>query len=64
MIDVYKAISYESTIHDCLELLYIILQSGTCETCLKREVCEFAPKSEDELLRYNCPHFLGERGEE
>ena len=62
MIDIYKVMSYESTIRYCLELLETILQSGTCETCSKRGVCEFVPKSEDELQRYNCPFFLGKRG--
>ena len=44
---------------DSLTCLKNIMESGDCNTCLKKNVCEFVPKP-GELVRYNCFAYLGE----
>lgn len=43
---------------DCLKALDKIVKSGNCNTC-KKVKCEYSPKP-GQLVRYNCPHYLGE----
>ena len=44
---------------DSLTCLKNIMESGDCNTCLKKNTCEFAPKL-GELVRYNCFAYLGD----
>ena len=43
---------------DSLTCLKNIMESGDCNTCLKKNACEFAPKP-GEPVRYNCFAYLG-----
>jgi len=43
---------------DSLTCLKNIMESGDCNTCLKKKACEFAPKP-GEPVRYNCFAYLG-----
>ena len=45
---------------DSLTCLKNIMESGDCNTCLKKNACEFAPKL-GEPVRYNCFAYLGGR---
>ena len=44
---------------DSLNCLKNIMDSGNCNTCLKKKACEIAPKP-GEHVRYNCFAYLGD----
>lgn len=46
---------------DCLRALRNIYTTGDCNECIKKMECLYVPKA-GQIVRYNCPFFVGERG--
>lgn len=56
------AISQTAYILDCLMALRNIHDSGSCNDCVVRDVCERKPKP-GQMVRYNCPFYEKEGAE-
>ena len=50
------AISNVAYILDALRAYRNIVDSGDCNRCGKKKVCEYVPKA-GQLVRYNCPFY-------
>lgn len=58
-----KEIARQACILDCLMALRDIYKTGDCNICASRKGCEYVPKP-GQMVRYNCPFYKAESGEE
>ena len=54
-----KAIADVSYILDTLMAYRNIIQTGDCNRCIRKRMCEYCPKP-GEQVRYNCPYYYEE----
>ena len=54
-----EAIASVAYILDCLMAYRNMIETGDCNSC-KNQDCVWKPKP-GQLVRYNCPHYKGEK---
>ena len=54
-----KAIADVAYILDTLMAYRNIVQTGDCNRCMRKRVCEYCPNP-GEQVRYNCPYYEGD----
>ena len=54
-----NAIANTAYILDCLRNLRSIYETGDCNNCGIKVICDFKPKP-GQMVRYNCPFYVKE----